>query len=289
MIKKLPWWFKIVAKLILSRLPINYSIWQRVGLFRHGRMDQSDYMIKTFDQHVSASGLKDNLNDKTILELGPGDSVATAILVACYGGRACLVDTGRYAQENMAVYRSLVRMLKEQGIAAPDIENCQSVNDIMMVCDAEYLTGGLNSLAKIDSASIDMIFSHAVLEHVRRREFLDTMKNCRRVLKSDGVCSHRVDLKDHLGGGLNNLRFRENVWESGFFSSSGFYTNRIQYHVMLNYFREAGFDLIVTKEDRWEKLPIRRDQLNELFQSCSDDELGVSGFNVLLRPIGEGL
>ena len=129
-----------------------------------------------------------------------------------------------------------------------------------------------------------LIFSQAVLEHIRREQFLDTMRECRRILKRDGVCSHRVDLKDHLGGGLNNLRFSPEIWESKLFVRSGFYTNRIRYREMLKLFSSAGFDVEIIEENRWNVLPIDRSQLAPLFQDISDDELLVSGFSAVLKP-----
>lgn len=93
--------------------------------------------------------------------------------------------------------------------------------------------------------SIDFIWSQAVLEHIRKSEFLDTMLELHRILRPNGVCSHVVDLKDHLGGALNNLRFSEKLWESNFMASSGFYTNRIRYSEMLDIFHQAGFSVEV--------------------------------------------
>jgi hypothetical protein len=53
----IPWWFKIMAKIILSRLPFSYKVWQRLGIFRHGYMDQSSYALHVFNEHVSRAGL----------------------------------------------------------------------------------------------------------------------------------------------------------------------------------------------------------------------------------------
>jgi hypothetical protein len=47
-----------------------------------------------------------------------------------------------------------------------------------------------------------------------------------RALKPGGICVHRVDLKDHLGGGLSTLRFTDAIWESVLLRMSGFCTNR---------------------------------------------------------------
>lgn len=100
----IPWWFKNLAKICLSRVPIGYGFWRRLGLFRHGYMDKTSYVLNVFNGHVSRTGLTGNLKGKIILEVGPGDSISTAIVVACYGGRAILVDAGPFATTDMAVY-----------------------------------------------------------------------------------------------------------------------------------------------------------------------------------------
>ena len=281
----IPWWAKIGGKIVLSRLPFGYGLWQGLGLFRHGYMDKLEYVKGVFDRHVEAAGLTGTLKGKAILEVGPGDSVATALIVACYGARAVLVDAGAFAVKNADVYKNMAQDLETSGLPVPQaIYQAKSLQDVLATCGAEYLVNGLDSFSKIESGSIDFIFSQAVLEHVRKKEFLDTVRECRRVISPSGIASHRIDLGDHLGGGLNNLRFSERVWESEFFVKSGFYTNRIQYTEMLSLFRAGGFDCEVQKNSCWEFLPIRRSSLTRQFQGLSDDELSVRGFDVLLRP-----
>jgi SAM-dependent methyltransferase len=141
----------------------------------------------------------------------------------------------------------------------------------------------MGSLSSIETGTVDLIFSQAVLEHVRKHEFLDTMRECSRVLIPEGVASHRVDLKDHLGGSLNNLRFSERVWESEFFVRSGFYTNRIRFSEMIALFEDAELIVEICEVRRWEHLPVKRSSLSKSFLCFSDEDLTVSGFDVLLR------
>ncbi len=278
-----PWWAKIGAKIVASRLPFGYSLWQKLGLFRHGKMDQVRYVQGVFDQHIARAGFSNQLKGKTVLELGPGDSIATAVIAACHGAKAVLIDSGDYAVRDVGLYQNFANRLKEYGLDAPDLSDAESREDVLAICGGKYLPNGLSSLQAISDGSVDLIFSQAVLEHVRRHEFLETMKECRRVLKSNGAASHRVDLKDHLGGGLNNLRFRESVWESNFFVRSGFYTNRIRFSEMIAMFEEAGFCIKAVNPYRWDASPINRKSLSRDFAEVTDDDLLVRGFDVLMR------
>ncbi len=281
--KYIPWWLKIIAKIILSRMPIGYSFWQKIGLFHHGHMEESSYVLEVFNGHISMAGLEGKIQGKTILELGSGDSVATAIVAACHGARSILVDVGAFATNDMERYRKIAEDLKKKGFNVPNITKAKTLDDVLLACGSQYLTQGLESFATIETGVIDLIFSQAVLEHVRKAYFLDTMKECARVLAVDGVASHRVDLKDHLGGSLNNLRFSDRVWESDFFVQSGFYTNRIRFSKMIALFEDAGFIVDVSELRRWETLPLNQKVLSSAFSLLPESELMISGFDALLR------
>lgn len=278
-----PWWLKVIAKIILSRAPVGYSFWQRLGLFRHGYMDKPSYVCNVFNEHVSRAGLDEKLYDKTILEVGPGDSISTAIIGACYGAKTILVDAGFFSKSDMAGYRNLAEALRHAGLNPPEISTAKTLYEILAACDARYLTRGLKSFSSIETGTVDFIFSQAVLEHIKKNEFIDTLGECFRVLTPEGIASHRVDLKDHLGGSLNNLRFSDRVWESKFLIRSGFYTNRIRFPEMIDMFNKTGFIVDICKVRRWKHLPVKRQFLSNDFLYLSDDDLMVSGFDVLLQ------
>lgn len=281
----MPWYAKLGAKLVLARLPFDYRTWQRVGLFKHGGMERPEYSLDVFRSHFERSGFARKGEGFVAMELGPGDSLSSALVCFAFGaGRCYLVDTGHYARSDMAAYRTMAAYLGAQGLRTPDLDGVTALDELLERCNATYAVNGLASLRSLPSGEVDFIWSQAVLEHVRLGEFDETLHELRRVLRPDGVCSHRVDLRDHLGGGLNNLRFSGRVWESDFFTRSGFYTNRIRYSRMLESFRLAGFEVEALQVQKWERLPIRRDRLAAEFRTLPDRELCISGFDVILRP-----
>lgn len=148
--------------------------------------------------------------------------------------------------------------------------------------NATYLTNGLEGLKNIPDNSVDYIWSHSVLEHVRKKYYKQTMQHLMRILKPGGFISHSVDLMDHLNRGLNNLRFAESIWENEYFASAGFYTNRIGYTEGLNIMKETGMEVLSTNAGRWPEMPINRKCLNKAFQGIPDEELMVRTYNVLL-------
>ena len=280
------WQLKILIKLLLSHLPLKYGFWQRIGLFRLGEMDQAEYAEKIFRLHSQRAYPEGIPADLTFLELGPGDSIASAIIAnACGVGRIYLVDSGDFATRDMTVYRSMVKQLQDKGLPMRlDMAEIHDFNQLLEACNATYLTQGLDSLKTIHDRQIDFVWSHSVLEHIRKRDFPDTFREIRRIIKSGGMMSHNVDLMDHLGGGLNNLRFPEWFWENDFVANSGFYTNRIRYSEMLAILKDAGFCMEESNHSNWPELPISRSSLATPFHHFSDQELMVRCCHFLVRP-----
>ncbi|MEN9519045.1 MAG: hypothetical protein RLZZ381_1633 [Cyanobacteriota bacterium] len=285
---RLPWWFKVLSKIVVYRLPVSYQFWQSISLFDDGKMEVPEYAYNVFSKHFKDVSQQKPLPKKFVsLELGPGDSLFSALISHSFGGgKSYLVDAGDFTIQELEPYKQMATFLSKKNLPLPDgIYEANSVSEIMAICNADYLRSGLASLQSLESNSVDFIWSQAVLEHVKRSEFLDNMKELRRIIRKEGVCSHVVDLRDHIDCSLNNLRFSEKIWESNFIANSGFDTNRIRYPQMLDMFKEAGFVIESVQTNRWESLPIERSKLDQQFASFTDEELCISGFSVILRPV----
>ncbi len=274
----IPWRLKLGGKLILSRLPFRYGLWQRLQLFRHGQMTDPRYAEQVFAGHADLIPATPG-RAPVLLELGPGDSLLSALLGHRLGaGHTWLVDAGRFAVDDPAFYRGAATALGIQ--AAP----WETMADMLADCRGSYLTDGLASLRSLASASVDFIWSQAVLEHVRRSEFEATAIELRRVLRPEGRMSHQVDFKDHLGGRLNSLRFSHRTWEGPLFSNSGFYTNRLRLGEVVRIFETSGFSVEVRDQTRWQKLPTPRGAMDSAFQALPDSDLLVADARLVLRP-----
>ncbi len=275
-----PWWGKIAAKLVLSRLPFGYRFWHRMNVFVHGAMENPEYALGVVRKHVARVGRTD-LSDATIVELGPGDSVSTALIAKALGAkRIILVDVGDFATRDPGKYQRLADYLRGEGLSPPELTGCTSREDVLALCGAEYHTQGLASLRSLDAGIADFVFSHAVLAHVRRAQLGETLREMFRVTKRGGSCSHQIDLRDHLGGALNHLRFSDRLWEADWMARSGFYSNRFRFAQVLDLFRQAGWNCDVTNITRWSALPTPRRALAAPFRLLNDDELLVSDFAV---------
>lgn len=250
----IPWYVKIPAKVVLSRLPISGKTWQKLNLFRAGVMDSDAAARPIFDKHFNATGLSD-LKGKTVLELGPGNGLLT----------------GKFAHE--------------LGAAKTWLIDSEPIAEIQHFPNTVYLSEGLKSLQSVASGSVDFLFSNAVLEHIRLKEFEPLVAEIVRVLKPDSIASHQIDFRDHLQYALNNLRFSERVWESDFMAHSGFYTNRLPW-VQMKAILEKQFTVSVVRRDCWPSLPTPHSRMSEPFSSMPEQDLLTMGIHVILRTTG---
>jgi hypothetical protein len=280
----MPWPFKIIIKVFLSYFPGLYPLLKKLGLSQLGQMNVAAYARRIFEIHTQRSypqGMPANL---CILELGPGDSLAGALWGAHHQTqRTYLVDVGSFANREVDLYQNMATEWRNQGLAMPDLSGCETINDVLSVCHGHYLTQGLASLRTIPSQSIDFSWSHSVLEHIRKREFLDIFRELKRITKPGSLSSHLVDLQDHLNHSLNNLRFSEKIWEAEWFARGAFYTNRIRAQEMIRLVEQAGFTVVATERGYWPALPLPRKKLDPAFRDLPDDELRTRTLSLLLR------
>jgi len=284
--KYLPWWARIGAKLLLSNLPIPYYWWRKLSLFRHGDMNVPEPAIEKFRHHFDlANSARPLPAEFTALELGPGDSALSVLIARTWGASAAIaLDAGDFAMRDIQAYLRTAEVLNRQGKKCPDLSDVRDFDEMLGRLNARYLTRGTASMAEIPDASIDYIWSCVVLEHVHRDEFARMAREMRRILKPGGVMAHSIDLRDHLGGGLNNLRVSAQRWESPFFQDAGFYTNRLGFRDLVGLFEKAEFAWKTAHIDRWPGLPLPRKLMQPEFRERSDDDLCIAGFQLILWP-----
>ncbi|MDC5850451.1 methyltransferase domain-containing protein [Vibrio europaeus] len=277
------WQIKITAKLILARLPICYDFWKKVGLFKHGSMESPDYIYKIFWMHLNRAFPEGLPPGSVVLEMGSGDSVASCLLSKSLGASSYHIDVGAFATRDIESYKRIATDFVAKQNNIPDLSSASTLEELLEICDAKYMTEGLSSLKTIPSNSVDFIWSHSVLEHVRKHEVEATLNELNRILKPSGYRSHNIDFQDHLDKSLNNLRFSDSFWESEIVANSGFYTNRIPAIEMHKMFRTAGFEVVKEEFGQWSTLPISRRLIHKDFSRFKDAELSYCTSHILVK------
>lgn len=282
-IKKLiPWHIKFGIKIILSWIPNKEVFFRPFGIiYKLGNMQNPKYSLQVFAYHLKCSNF--DPKNSVILEIGPGDSISTGIIAWSMGAeKSILIDNGNYATKDILKYKKLIRILKNSGYEkAKKLEECNNFNELLKTANIIYLTKGLDSLRKLENNSIDFCFSQAVLEHIFLNEFSAFISEIYRVQKFGGLCSHQVDLKDHLGESLNSLRFNTGIWESNLIKRSGFYTNRLRCYQLKKIFQISGFNILKIQLSKWEQIPVKRKWLFKDFKNINEEELLIKGMHIL--------
>lgn len=246
-------------------------------------MRKPDYALSVFRRHFERFPANNRREDLVALELGPGDSLFSGLITYAFGFRKTyLVDTRPIASRDLAEYRKMIHYLARQGLNVEGLTSSTSLDELLTRARCEYVTGGVEALREIPSDTVDFSWSQAVLEHVRKNEFRDVFVELKRIHRPGGASSHRVDLSDHIEDALNHLRFGEAFWEATAGRTSGLYTNRMRLPEIVRLVEDIGFTAQVVQVDRWPALPTARESLAPAFRVFTDEQLNVSGFDVLL-------
>ncbi|MDD4857854.1 MAG: methyltransferase domain-containing protein, partial [Candidatus Krumholzibacteria bacterium] len=133
----------------------------------------------------------------------------------------------------------------------------------------------------IEPGSVDVILSHAVLEHVADLE--KTYRALSRWLKPGGMMSHQIDFKAHgLAKKWNGYRsYSEMLWRATV-GRRPFLINRQPCSVHVDLMERNGFEIIcLMKKHRSDG--IARSQLSRRWRGISDDDLECSDVFVQAR------
>ena len=288
--RRFPWWVKLGTKLAVGVLPVSYESLRATFTGYRGAMQDPEYADRVFDRHFAQYECHGRDSERAgFFELGPGGGLMNGVVARARGFReATLIDVGSFAIQDVEYYsRCFEKHWPEQLSAFRAAhKETESVLAALGRNEIHYEVDGLAALRRVSSASVSFSFSQAVFEHVRRNEFDATMRELFRIHRPGSVSSHRVDFKDHLGGALNNLRFRERVWESRWFPNDGFYTNRLRYSDVRAACERAGFEVVGEELDTWDKLPLSKRSMAREFADYPDSALLVRGADMVLRRPG---
>jgi ubiquinone/menaquinone biosynthesis C-methylase UbiE len=148
---------------------------------------------------------------------------------------------------------------------------------------------GIKYLAPFDArdtqlavSSVDCITSTNTLEHIPLGDIKAILRECRRILKDDGLMSFRIDYQDHYSyfdgsiSAYNFLQYSERQWKV--FNPALHYQNRLRHRDYLALVTEAGFSVLEenVESPSAEDLRVLRDiRLDARFRSYPPEELGV--------------
>jgi SAM-dependent methyltransferase len=221
------------------------------------KSDHIRYSLEKFNELQENIKPYVNLNEKVLLELGPGGSIGLGLLALKNGIKKYIaIDDGTHTfinKKRLSHYSMLLKN-KTHSLKKYFIEkngrltyNPESISFVNIDQKSRY---------PIPDRSVDIIYSCAVLEHVHNLDLC--FSEMARVLKDDGIMYHEVDLRDHIFSqrSIFFLSIPE-TWFRLFFSHTGGYVNRKRVSAYENLAKKYGF-LVTNKETifRYERADI---------------------------------
>ncbi|MGI8777621.1 MAG: class I SAM-dependent methyltransferase [Acidimicrobiales bacterium] len=144
----------------------------------------------------------------------------------------------------------------------------------------------------LESDSVDYVTSTSTLEHIPPDDIRATLRECRRLLRPDGLMSLAIDYQDHYSYAdpsitiYNFLQFEDSRWR--LWSPSLQFQNRLRHVDYLKLLDEEGFE-IVSDEPR----AVGPDDLARLaslpsvasrFRDYTSEQLAVPDALIVVRP-----
>lgn len=258
---------------------------------------------------------------ETIAELGPGDSIGTGLAAMLSGvNHYYALDMSRYANSdsNLKIFQELLELFRNRTglpdggwpcinkllddnhfpshILTDDVlavtladERVEKIRDILRCPEKsseelsiQYMVPWWDP-AVIESDTIDMVFSHAVLEHVID---LDHVYQALWLwLKPGAMMSHQIDFESHgFSEAWNGYRtYGKKLWAL-IQGKRKYLINRQPVSAHINCLKENSFE-IVRSMQKYRADGVKRDDLSPMWADITDDDLNCSGcFLQALKP-----
>ena len=150
----------------------------------------------------------------------------------------------------------------------------------------EYLVEPSGSLGAVSDASIDLVISSDVLEHVPRAAMTTLISDLARILRPGGRTAHQIVFTDHLTiydrtvHPKNYLRYSDRQWRR-WFENGVQYINRLQPSDFARMFREAGFE--IEAETTVQTCDSSQLRIAEPFRAYRTEELNIAVNRIITR------
>lgn len=263
----------------------------------------ANYAFLVYKYHIGQLRKKCNfyIKDKVIVEVGPGSNLGLSlILIASGASKVHNIDKYNSLSQNLSqLYKELVEKIRrnpnwlfvEESVDSETVQkrlkgvitfkdNEAVLNSEKVIyncpCDAANLPFG--------DATIDLVLSHAVLEHVTNLP--KVISEMARVLKPRGYVSCHIDLRDHrdFNTPLDFLRYPPALWN--IINYKGSHGNRIRFCEYLRLFHRAGFEVVDCHAQVLKDIPeVVKKGFYKKFRNLSEDEISVLRFYLIARRL----
>jgi SAM-dependent methyltransferase len=243
-------------------------------IYRSNYEDLNSF-FEIIDGHFKKN--KFNIDGKSILELGPGNSYINTYNFLQNGARkVILIDKfPRFSitKKQKSYIKDEVNYFK----TSHNINKFEYLDEATCSPNQDYITFIAGDLCDFTSGiKVDFILSISVLQHIKGLDqYIRTMHQ---ILNPGGMMYHVIDLKDKFhffGNPFLFYKYSDFVWENFLTDKAVTYTNRMRYQEYIDIFTANGFDLV------WEQITpydFSKFKINKKFAGRSDLHIGDANF-----------
>jgi hypothetical protein len=180
----------------MNTAPVNH---QKQRATPEALASAASYAIQVADHYVRWLGDErghPGVQGLRMLEVGPGPTLGTPVLLACFGARVAAAD--RFLPQwdpdfHPAFFAELLRQLTPRGAGCTrPLSRVLAENAFAAAVECHPLAA--EELGEIGDA-FDVVYSNAVLEHVQ--DLAVSAASLAAITVPDGFNFHQVDLRDH--------------------------------------------------------------------------------------------
>jgi cyclopropane fatty-acyl-phospholipid synthase-like methyltransferase len=297
------WRLKVLTQFVLAHLPggerVNY-------LFQLVKKSHSDERLaKNIINLVEIMRLinrKVGLEGKAVLEIGTGWNAIGALLFYLMGAETCYTYD-HVPHVRFELVQRVIRIMQNQSEQIETItslpssvltnrlrrlEEANNLDELFRQAHIIYKAPGDATQTGLADHSIDLVFSHAVLEHVPEEVIHRITAESKRILKKDGIAYHAIGLHDHYASfagvsKVNFLKYPEWLW-AFFIKNKISYHNRLREKEHLDIFRAHGakIEWIENKTDPADLEILKTIRVDKRFAGMTPEELAIYYTEVLI-------
>ncbi len=207
-----------------------------------------------------------SIKDKTILELGPGNSYINAYNFIAKGAKkVILVDK----------YPRYIKTKKQKTFIERELDFIKNKYGFKKRFFEDKIEIIAKELTEVEVTGVDLIYSISVLEHIK--DVMQNIKKCCGVLKKGGFMFHSIDMRDHYNFNRPFLfyKYSDKIWDNYLTKEGLSYTNRWRFEDFKKEFESNDLKII---ENNIEKFPMNEKKISCKFQKRKDLDIGMSNF-----------
>lgn len=306
------WRIKGLVQGALSALPAGASINDRLQRVWGG--------LRNFEQHIDHKVVSDwrviaehlrqlavSPEDLDYVEVGTGWAPVLPVCFTLAGARSVTTyDVHRHLDSALTL--RMVRRLEEHLPAIAEVSGrafgrvrdlydelraCRTVEPLLDRANVRYIAPGDASVTGLESASVNVVFSNSVLEHVPAETIAGIMQESRRILRPGGLAIHSINCGDHYAyfdrgiTMINYLTYPESAWRK--WNNPLLYQNRLRPADFLRSAESSGLEIVLRRSTPHPELLTALDSLKIApeFEQYPIEQLASTSLDFVARnPFG---